>query len=143
MDLIDLKIFKNIFINKKINIKKIIILESIFIIILFLIILLINNLYVYYNNSGEVKDDYLVTIVNIKDLEIISNNNKLKINNKEYVYKIIDIKEDDFVSNGMLYKVVYLGVDNYKSIENNYVEYQIVKEKETILNYFIKTLKGG
>ena len=139
----NISIFKDIFENRTINKKSIIIVELIFIIFLISLIVGFNNLYDYYNNSGEIKDNTLSTIVNVKDLEILTSNNSMIIKKKTYKYNVGSIEENNYVSNGLIFKEVKINIEDYKDINNNYIEYQIIKDKETILDYFIKTLKGG
>ena len=67
----------------------------------------------------------------------------MKIDNKEYAYKIKNIESENYVSNGYIYKIVNIKVDNYEELDNNYVDYQIIRKKDTIINYFINTIKGG
>ena len=67
----------------------------------------------------------------------------MKINKKTYAYSIDSIEKENYINSGMIYKVINIKIDKYKGIDNSYVEYQIIKDKETILNYFIKTMKGG
>ena len=139
----NISIFKDIFENRTINKKSIIIVELIFIIILISLIVGVDNLYDYYNNSGEFKDNNISTIVNVKDLDIITSNSEMIINKKTYKYEVNNIEEDNYISNGLIFKIVSIKVKDYDEINNNYIEYQIIKDKETILDYFIKTLKGG
>ena len=139
----NISIFKDIFENRTINKKSIVIVELIFIIFLISLIVGFNNLYDYYNNSGEVKDSNISTIVNVKDLDIITSNNEMIIKKKTYNYEVNSIEENNYISNGLIFKIVNIKVKDYDEINNNYIEYQIIKDKETILDYFIKTLKGG
>ena len=139
----NISIFKDIFENRTINKKSIIIVELIFIIILISLIVGVDNLYDYYNNSGEFKDNNISTIVNVKDLDIITSNSEMIIKKKTYKYEVNNIEEDNYISNGLIFKIVSIKVKDYDEIKNNYIEYQIIKDKETILDYFIKTLKGG
>ena len=139
----NISIFKDIFENRRINKKSIIIVELIFIIFLISLIVGFNNLYDYYNNSGELKENVLSTIVNVKDLEILTSNDSMIIKKEIYKYDVDSIDENNYISNGLIFKEVKIKIENYKGINNNYIEYQIIKDKETILDYFIKTLKGG
>ena len=139
----NISIFKDIFENRTINKKNIIIVELIFIIFLISLIVGFNNLYDYYNNSGELKENVLSTIVNVKDLEILTSNDSMIIKKEIYKYDVDSIDENNYISNGLIFKEVKIKIENYKGINNNYIEYQIIKDKETILDYFIKTLKGG
>ncbi len=85
----------------------------------------------------------MTTAVNTKDLTVLTDNNSMKINKKTYAYSIDSIEKENYINSGMIYKVINIKIDKYKGIDNSYVEYQIIKDKETILNYFIKTMKGG
>ena len=139
----NIRVFNEIFVNKYIDKKKMIIVESILVISLILLIIFNNDFYDYYNGKGEVKDNILSTLVFIDDIETLKNNNEIKINDDLYAYKIDSIETENYVSNGFVYKIINIKVNDYKDIDNNYIDYQIVKEKDSILNYFIKTLKGG
>ena len=139
----NISVFKDIFENRSIDKKRIIIVELIFIIILISLIVGFNNLYDYYNNSGEIKGNSLSTIVNVKDLNILTSKESMIINKEKYEYKVKNIDENNYISNGLIFKEVTIDIKDFKGIDNNYIEYQIIKDKETILDYFIKTLKGG
>ena len=139
----NISVFKDIFENRSIDKKRIIIVELIFIIILISLIVGFNNLYDYYNNSGEIKGNSLSTIVNVKDLNILTSKESMIINKEKYEYKVKYIDENNYISNGLIFKEVTIDIKDFKGIDNNYIEYQIIKDKETILDYFIKTLKGG
>ena len=139
----NIKVFNEIFINKIINKKKIIIVELIFIITICLIIAFFNNYYSYYSNEGEYKEGYIRTVINIKDMDIITTKKEIRINDEIYSYKVNGISEEDYISSGYIYKEVYLEVNNLERVNNDYIEYKIIKEKETILNYLLKSLKGG
>ena len=139
----NIRIFNDLFINKIVNKKSIIIVESIFIITICLIILFFNNFYSYYSNYGEYKDGCIKTIINSKDIDIITSKKEIKINNKIYSYKVDEIKEEDYISGESFFKEVYIKVKDLDKVNNSYIDYLIIKDKETILNYLIKTLKGG
>ena len=139
----NIKVFNEIFINKIINKKKIIIVELIFIITICLIIAFFNNYYSYYSNEGEYKEGYIRTVINIKDMDIITTKKEIRINDEIYSYKVNGISEEDYISSGYIYKEVYLEVNDLKRVNNDYIEYKIIKDKETILNYLLKSLKGG
>ena len=139
----NIRIFNDLFINKIVNKKSIIIVESIFIITICLIILFFNNFYSYYSNYGEYKDGCIKTIINGKDIDIITTKKEIKINNKIYSYKVEEIKEEDYISGEAFFKEVYIKVKDLDKVNNSYIDYLIIKDKETILNYLIKTLKGG
>ena len=139
----NIRIFNDIFENKIFDRKKIVIIESIFIIILFLIIFFNNNFYIYYNNSGEVKDNMIVTVVYAKDIDILIEGSEIIIDKEKYAYEIVSIDSDNYISNGSIFKVITLKLEDYSEIDNRYLDYKIIKEKETILSYFIKTMKGG
>jgi len=139
----NIKVFNEIFINKIINKKKIIIVELIFIITICLIIAFFNNYYSYYSNEGEYKEGYIRTVINIKDMDIITTKKEIRINDEIYSYKVNGISEEDYISSGYIYKEVYLEVNDLKRVNNDYIKYKIIKDKETILNYLLKSLKGG
>ena len=61
----------------------------------------------------------------------------MMIGGSTFAYKIV--KVDDYLEG---YKIVSFELDNYKGIDNSFLEYKIVINRDTLLKYFIKSLKG-
>jgi hypothetical protein len=140
----DIRMFNDIFVNKVINNKIMIVVELFLFLCLLFVIIRFNNFYDYYNGKGEIKNkNILSTLVITDEIEVIKSNKNMMIGNKKYAYIINGIDEESYISNGFVYKVVNIKISNYKELDNNYVNYQIIKKKDTILNYFIKTMRGG
>lgn len=140
----DIRVFNDIFVNKIIDKKIMLIVESILFGSLLIMIICNNNFYDYYNGKGEIKNKNIIsTLVLTNDIEIINNNKTMKINKKEHTYKIKNIEEDNYISNGNIYKMVNIKVDDYEELDNNYIDYQIIKKKDTLINYVVNTMKGG
>ena len=140
----DIRVFNDIFVNKKIDKRIMITVEIVLFASLLIMIICFNNFYDYYNGKGEINNKNIIsTLVLTSDIDLIKKNKSMKIDNKEYAYKIKNIESENYVSNGYIYKIVNIKVDNYEELDNNYVDYQIIRKKDTIINYFINTIKGG
>jgi len=140
----DIRVFNDIFVNKRINGRMMISVEVFLIVCLLFVIMIFNNFYDFYNGKGEIKNNSTISsLVTTEDIGIILDNKKMMIGNKEYAYKVNNIENENYVSNGVIYKIINIKIRNYKELDNNYIDYQIIKNKDTILNYFIKTLRGG
>ena len=139
----DIRVFNDIFVNKIIDKRKMIFVELFLLISLLTLIIFFNNFYDYYNGAGEIKNNIMSTLILTSDIEILKSNKIMKIEGKEYDYKIKNIESESYISNGYIYKMVNVKINNYKELDNNYIDYQIIKKKDTIINYFINTMKGG
>ena len=98
----------------------------------------------YYITMGTMIDNKLELLVNIRDINLINENNTLVIDNVKYNYKInrIDNKLycDDAFNN---YKNIYLDVTRLTNIDNFVYEIKIPKENKTLYKYIIDYIKGG
>ncbi len=133
----EINVFEDLFINRRISVNKIYLVVSIFIIIILSIVIFSNNYYEYYEGYATYKENKLVSIISIYKINLIKDNNKISIGGTTFTYKIDRI--EDYLEE---YKVVYLDVNDYKDIDNDYLNYKIIIGKDTILNYLIKTIKG-
>ena len=133
----DINLFQDLFVNKSLSLKKIYITVSIFIISILLIIIFNKDFYDYYEGTASLKENNITSIVSIYDLKYIINNKNMMIGGSTFAYKIV--KVDDYLEG---YKVVSFELDNYKGIDNSFLEYKIVINRDTLLKYFIKSLKG-
>ena len=134
----DINLFQDLFINKSLSLKKIYITVSIFIISILLVIVFNKDFYDYYEGTASLKENNIITsVVSIYDLKYINNNKNMMIGGSTFAYKIVKI--DDYIEG---YKVLSLKLDNYKGMDNMFIEFKIVINKDTLLNYFIKSMKG-
>ncbi len=143
----DIKSFNKSILNITLPVKWYIFLVSIFIVLILLVIIFNKNFYDYYEGYAKVvknnDDTNLKLSIPYTDLEKISKNKYIKINDEISAYKIINIDEEDYVSKDSFYKVVNISLDSCDLLNDLYVNYKIIMGKETLLNYFLKTLKGG
>ena len=137
--------YQNSFKNKEISIFKSTVVITIFIIILGLIIVFNNDFYNYYSGYGILeKNNEISILVDINDLNKITNNNKIIIERTTFSYKVISIDKNNIeYGNNILKKIVIeVPITKELNIKNNYVKYKIIISKDTILNYVLKTIKG-
>ena len=142
----DIKSFNKSIENISLPVKWYIFLVSIFIVLILFIIMFNNNFYDYYEGYAKVVKNNDETSLKISilstELEKISKNKYIKINDNVSAYKIISIDEEDYVFSDNFYKVVNISLDNCELLNNFYVNYKIIIGKDTVLNYFFKALKG-
>lgn len=134
------------FYNKTINLKKIILIISIFIFVILSILVANNSFYDYFNGMLIIESDKKIsTLVIINDLEKILNNNKIIINNVNYAYSIEKIDDDNFINGDDVFKKVYLKINDSEifNVENIYLNYSIIIKKNTIFNYIKESIIGG
>lgn len=114
--------------------------------IILLITVVFNNIYYesYYINSGILLEkDKMKVYVNNLDLNKITTNNILKINNKEFAYKTNLISDILFDGNNYSYEVIIESrFDNSINILNNVINFKIPLRKKTILEYILKKVGG-
>lgn len=94
----------------------------------------------YYEDVLYLKDGMIVLMINYENLEYITSNKQLIINNKKYNYLIkeIDISE----SNNLYYEVkMVINMNDFK-YQNVYYQYKILLKEESILKYIVRVLKG-
>jgi len=97
----------------------------------------------YYSNRGVIiSDNYLKIYVDENDLYKISNNSKLKIENKNFAYTIKSIS--DILFNSTYYREVILemNLDDKINVKNNIIDFKILLDKKTILEYIIYKIGG-
>ena len=134
----DINLFQDLFINKNLSLKRIYLIVSIFIISILMIIIFNNDFYDYYEGTSSLKDNIVIySVVSIHDLKYINNNKNMMIGGSTFSYKIVKI--DDYIEG---YKVVSLKLSDYKGIDNMFIEYKIVINKDTIFNYMVRSMKG-
>lgn len=137
----NLEIFQESFRNKEINIKPYLLVVSILISIFVLIISFHFTIEDFYKNKGTVKDKNIKLIMDINDLNKVTNNEEIIIERDIFTYDVINIS--DLVYNNNIYKEVTLKVPELTDlIENDVLDIEIIINKTNIFNYLIKTLKG-
>lgn len=139
----DLVSFDTNFRNVDINIKKYILVVSIFMFILFVLLLFNNSIEDYIIIKSSVNNKKIEFIVDIDNLDIINNKNKIIIEGNTFTYRIDKI--DDYIYEDKLYKKITIQVDDIDEkylINNNIIKMKIVTNKMTIINYLIKSIKG-
>lgn len=134
----DINIFQDLFVNKSLSLKKIYITVSIFIISILMIVIFDNEFYDYYEGNATIKDNLFISVVSIYDLKYINNNKNMIIGGSTFSYKVVKI--DDYIEG---YKIVSIKVNNYHDVDNLFIEYKIIINKDTILDYFIKSMRGN
>ena len=114
--------------------------------IIFLIVIIFKNVYYesYYVNSGIfIEKDKIKVYVSNSDLNKITTNNKIKIKNKKFAYKIYSISDILFNGDNYYYEVIIESNINYNiNIVNNFIEFKIPLQKMTILEYILKKVGG-
>ena len=137
----NLEIFQESFRNKEINIRPYLLVVSILISVFVMIISFNFTIEDFYKTKGTVKDKNIKLIVDINDLNKVTNNSEIIIERDIFTYEIINIS--DLVYNDNIYKEVIIKVPELKDlIENDVLDVEIIINKTNILNYLIKTLKG-
>ena len=137
----EIELFQKSFKNQEINIKPYILVVSIFLFIIFIIIGLNNKIEDYYITEGTIKDKEIRLITNVKDLNNIVNNKKVKIEKDIFTYEVKKI--EDYIVDNNIYKEVVISIKDYSNlIDNNVVNLKVIINKTSIISYLIKTLKG-
>ena len=108
----------------------------IFVILIFIYITSIYKYQTYLIYKGKIKDNHFELLLDIKDIDYLSKQNELIIDNKIYNYKIISISDnlyvDELYNN---YKYIYLEIKNLNNINNYVYEVKIKKENKRIIEY--------
>ena len=137
----EIELFQKSFKNQEINIKPYILVVSIFLFIIFIIIGLNNKIEDYYITEGTIKDKEIRLITNVKDLNNIVNNKKVKIEKDIFTYEVKKI--EDYIVDNNIYKEVVISIKDYSNlIDNNVVNLKVIINKTSIISYLIKTLNG-
>ena len=93
----------------------------------------------YYQNRGEYKNRHLNLYVMIDDVEKITKNRKIYIEEEKFAYKVSSISKDNIYSNGNYYKEVSLIIDK-DFIDNEIIDIKIVNCEYSLLEYVFKTV---
>ena len=138
----DLVSFQRDFKNMEVDIFKYIKVVSILFLSLLVIIMHNNNIEDYYFGTSKLVNKRIDVIIDLDRINKIKDNNKIRIERNTFTYEIEKI-EDYLIENNYYKKATLLLKDLDKQIDDNsIIKYQIITNKETILEYLFRTLKG-
>jgi len=84
----------------------------------------------------DIVDNNSYLILNLNDGDFpINKNNRLYIKNKQYNYKIVNIKEDKLI--------ISINLDNNLKIQNNIITVNILKNRTTLFKIIKNKIKKG
>ena len=83
---------------------------------------------------------YIRIYMDIKAMKYITNNDMVKIYDKEYKYKIISIDSEYFTDNITTYQIIKIDahLDNKYRFSNLTLDLKFLKEDKKIINYILK-----
>ena len=136
----DLVSFQRDFRNMEVDIFKYIKVVSILILCLLIIIIKNNKIEDYYFGISKVINNKIEVLIDLDKVNKIKENNKIIIERNTFTYEIEKI--DDYLIDNNYYKKVTLLLKDNKIKENEIVKYQIIINKETLLEYLFRTIKG-
>ena len=136
----DLVSFQRDFRNMEVDIFKYIKVVSILILCLLIIIIKNNKIEDYYFGISKVINNKIEVLIDLDRVNKIKENNKIIIERNTFTYEIEKI--DDYLIDNSYYKKVTLLLKDNKIKENEIVKYQIIINKETLLEYLFRTIKG-
>lgn len=94
----------------------------------------------FYENVLYVKNDEIILMINYEELEHITKNNQIIINDIKYNYLIKEIELSN--SNNLYYEIkIFLNGSDFR-YNNIYLKYKILLKEESILKYIVRVLKG-
>lgn len=97
----------------------------------------------YYKNSGIVIEDDCIKInVSNSDVDVISNNRKLKIKDREFAYTVKSISDVMYSVDYYREIILQINLDDDLNIKNNIVKFNILLDKQTILEYIFHKIGG-
>ena len=138
----DVKSFNKSFENQDIPLKYYFLIVLLFIIMFLYVIICNNNFTEYYKGYGIISSNIIRTNILLSDIEKIINNKNIEIGGTTYAYELNSI-EDGYVYDNDVYKIVNIKIiDSFEYQDNNYITYNIIIDKDTLVNYFIRTIKG-
>ena len=109
-----------------------------------IIVFIILHYKTYYNVKGIVTSDenhyYIKIYVPLDNIKYLINNNIIKINNKDYEYKIISLDSEYFTDNTITYQVVMIeaNIPSAYKFNNLNLELKFLKEDKRIIDYILK-----
>lgn len=141
--MININNYNNLY-NKKVRLLNCLTVGIIFIVLIIFIVFRNIKYEEFYINNGMVIDSNVVELmVNVDELNYVTTNDKLKINDNTFAYTIISISDVMF-NNNYYYQKILLNIklDKKSNIKNNILKIKIPLSKKTILKY-IKYKIGG
>lgn len=102
--------------------------------------------YKYYYNEGLVtnRNSLIINILS-SDLNKVLNNKKIIINNKEYLYEVVEIGEKFLYQEGNIYQTLTLNVklDENINLKNYNTKIRILLSKKKVITVISELIKGG
>ncbi len=141
--MININNYNNLY-NKKVRLLNCLTVGIIFVVLIIFIVFRNIKYEEFYINNGMVIDSNVVELmVNVDELNYVTTNDKLKINDNTFAYTIISISDVMF-NNNYYYQKILLNIklDKKSNIKNNILKIKIPLSKKTILKY-IKYKIGG
>lgn len=141
--MININNYNNLY-NKRVRLLNCLTVGIIFIVLIIFIVFRNIKYEEFYINNGMVIDSNVVELmVNVDELNYVTTNDKLKINDNTFAYTIISISDVMF-NNNYYYQKILLNIklDKKSNIKNNILKTKIPLSKKTILKY-IKYKIGG
>lgn len=141
--MVNINNYNNLY-NKKVRLLNCLTVGIIFVVLIIFIVFRNIKYEEFYINNGMVIDSNVVELmVNVDELNYVTTNDKLKINDNTFAYTIISISDVMF-NNNYYYQKILLNIklDKKSNIKNNILKIKIPLSKKTILKY-IKYKIGG
>lgn len=138
--MIDINDYKMIYHNKIKVINRIWIIVLIFVIIGIIFINKSFKYYEYYSNIGEYEENNLKIYALIKDINKITKNENIIIDNEKFAYKVDSISKDNIFLNNNYYKEIRLQIEKKEIIDNEIVDIKIIINSSSLLEYVFKTV---
>lgn len=107
------------------------------ILLIFIYIIFTYKFETYYYFKGKIVNNNLEVLINLDELDYLSNNNTLIINNLNYTYKIVNISNLYIDNNYHNYLYAYLEINNLTNINNYIYEFKIKKDNKVLAKYLI------
>lgn len=141
--MININNYNNLY-NKKVRLLNCLTVGIIFVVLIIFIVFRNIKYEEFYINNGMVIDSNVVELmVNVDELNYVTTNDKLKINDNTFAYTIISISDVIFNNNNYYQKILLnIKLDKKSNIKNNILKIKIPLSKKTILKY-IKYKIGG
>ena len=141
--MININNYNNLY-NKKVRLLNCLTVGIIFVVLIIFIVFRNIKYEEFYINNGMVIDSNVVELmVNVDELNYVTTNDKLKINDNTFAYTIISISDVMF-NNNYYYQKILLNIklDKKSNIKNNILKIKIPLSKKTVSKY-IKYKIGG
>lgn len=141
--MIEINDYNKLFINNKVKLTYIWILITIFIV--FSVIIFMKNITYeeFYQNKGiGTKEGYIKALIDIEDIELLTDKNNIIIDNKNYKYKIVGFNEELNQVGTQIFQEVFITTEA-KILENRYISFKVPVKKYNFLNYIINKIRGN